>query len=278
MSEEWPKIACLCPTYGRANLLLDAVACFLLQDYPGALELVVCNDSGISLRIGSAYEEGRTIKMINLADRFSNLGAKRQYLLSQTDAYIVTHWDDDDLYLPWHISNLHANLWAHEQQAKLYRRPAVLCVKPKLAWFMPMKTRCVFQMRGLHANNFEGQMMFYRKAALSFGYSEKDSGQALDLMNRFDQLKALMVPDLGNFSSYVYRWSGIGHVSRAGRDGFTALNRNMALEGDYYRKLDRKWAMERLLIIFHEMIRQQPEMAVLASWVREKEVCDAVDQ
>ena len=42
--ERTPAVSCICPTYGRPELLEEAIYCFLLQDYPGPKELIVLND------------------------------------------------------------------------------------------------------------------------------------------------------------------------------------------------------------------------------------------
>ncbi|MCL4258972.1 MAG: glycosyltransferase family 2 protein, partial [Anaerolineales bacterium] len=39
-----PPVSCICPTYGRVELLEEAIESFLRQDYPGQKELIVLND------------------------------------------------------------------------------------------------------------------------------------------------------------------------------------------------------------------------------------------
>jgi hypothetical protein len=123
---------------------------------------------------------------------------------------VVAHWDDDDLYLPWHLSMCVSTLlegcgivtWA--------------CAKPGAAWWVTGPREGPFDNRGIHHNVFEGQMVFDRDRALELGgYPPLDSGQAkalLDAFKRAGELHTWNPPD--EQVSYVYRWGdGADHVS-----------------------------------------------------------------
>ena len=238
-----PTVTCLCPTYGRLECLRDALACFLLQDYPGK-RLLIMNDAAIPIYCDGLEE----VLVINVAARMQTLGHKRQALLkcAQTDG--VAHWDDDDLYLPWHLSSLTERLMGagtglpdgrdilergaaaapdpsgtshREVGAPPGRDMPAMCVKPATAWYAT-GPRDALQLRGIHRNTFEGQMLFHRQEALDIGgYPPRDSGQAADLLCAFRTVGRLDVwePEPARIS-YVYRWGrpGISNVSaRAGR-------------------------------------------------------------
>jgi hypothetical protein len=97
------KIACLCPTYGRPQLVRNALACFLQQVYvPGRCRLFILDDGD---QIES--QEDRHFLVESTSVRYPSMTAKYARLLQLADdwgaeAYAV--WDDDDLYLPWHLS------------------------------------------------------------------------------------------------------------------------------------------------------------------------------
>jgi len=136
----------------------------------------------------------------------------------------VAHWDDDDLYLPWHLTECVRALRANRGAACVKARSAWWCVGPREA------PRLV----GVRRNVFEGQMVFGRAAALRLGgYPPLDSGQAKALLDAFRRARLLYEWDPPRAGlSYVYRWADdIGHVSAAARssDGssaFTARNRD----------------------------------------------------
>ena len=203
------QVTCLCPTYGRFERLRDAVACFLLQDYPDK-RLLILNDAPVSLWTG--HSAGGCIHILNQRPQYPTLGHKRQALLEAVRTPLVAHWDDDDLYLPWHLSML---------KQRMDDR-GVACVKPRAAWWgVGRGVRWSVKGEHPHHNVFEGQMLFRTLDALKLGgYPPLDSGQARALLGKFKHKGLLHTwnpPD--DRVSYVYRWAdGVSHVSaRKGR-------------------------------------------------------------
>lgn len=240
MSDDWPAVTCLCPTYGRFQRLREALACFLAQDYPGVKRLQIYNDVGepnkayphivarndhLHLRlpgrcvaagvhtasgwVWAGCEELPGVRLCNCARRFENLGRKRQALLETAETPIAAHWDDDDLYLPHHLTRMVEALLAQGAGA----------VKSQGAYYL-LGGRDGLECRGVHHNVFEGSMVFVRRDALRRGgYPDLHSGQAKALMGAFDRAGALYkVGDQeGGGVSYVYRWAeGSGHISAIG--------------------------------------------------------------
>ena len=235
MSEQ-PMVECLCPTYGRFSRLRESLACFLAQDYPNK-QLIILNDADVPID-----SEAPNVHVLNLR-AFANLGAKRQTLLEgaipfcnhkmsyhrgKTDVGFAdewieddlppycAHWDDDDLYLPWHLSSCVEALFAGVAQAP----SPVACVQPHGAWYMPDG-----EVHGIHHNVFEGQMVFHRQAALDLGgYPAKHSGQAKELLGKFRAAGQFKQFEPWPGPSYVYRWDhDLGHISAIG-------NRDEALD------------------------------------------------
>jgi hypothetical protein len=199
-----PAVTCLCPTYGRPQQLRDSVACFLLQDYH-LKRLLILNDGPVPL---SGAGLPSAVEVVNAGARYPTLGHKRQALLEMADTPLVAHWDDDDLYLPWHLSRCSRRL--QETRAS--------CVKAASAWYATgPRGRATVQ--GVRRNVFEGQMVFRRDRALSLGgYPPLDSGQAKELLEAFGRAGELHVWEPPEERiSYIYRWAdGLAHVS-AGR-------------------------------------------------------------
>jgi hypothetical protein len=227
---QWPALTCLCPTYGRFERLRDAVACFLLQDYPGPCYLVILNDAPkpvILFEHGTDdgildLDNGRWVQVMP-ARRYANLGAKRQALLEAAQTRLVAHWDDDDLYLPWHLSAAVAALQAADEPvSSIPSMKSITCAKSRCAWWGLGPRECWELQGGVHHNTFEGQMVFRRERALELGgYPPKMSGQAAALLRAFERAGELkLYRPADEDVSYVYRWAdGVGHVSACPGDG-----------------------------------------------------------
>jgi hypothetical protein len=200
----WPPVTCLCPTYGRVERLRDAVACFLRQDYAGEARLLILNDAPVPLAAASPR-----IAIHNSPRRYPTLGHKRQTLLEMASTPLVAHWDNDDVYLPWHLTSVVSALLAH---------PRARCARPEAAW-LGWGPPGAWELRGVRRNNFEGQMVFDRARALELGgYPPIDSGQALALLDAFRRAGELHTwgPPPHELS-YIYRWAdGLRHVGGAG--------------------------------------------------------------
>lgn len=112
------KISCLTATYGRPKLVENAIACFLSQDYPAHCRRhLILDDAG---QIEEQSADGWFVW--STAKRFDTLTAKYSKLEALdggwADAFAI--WDDDDIYLPWHLSAhaaaLRATRWSHPRQ------------------------------------------------------------------------------------------------------------------------------------------------------------------
>ena len=236
----------MCATYGRFSRLRDAISCFLEQDYPNK-RMLILNDAQTPIEIDSGLRS--VVTVVNEPKMFDNLGAKRQALLERAETELVAQWDDDDLYLPWHLSRTVAAL----------HRPGVDCVKSAGGWSMlgsllkagaappPESLTAKIQVKGIHHNVFEGTMGFRREAALKLGgYRLVHSGQAKALLEAFGQVKRqFVIPDqepvagsapqrTATTVSYVYRWNqaGVGNISAIGNAG-NALQRFAAGNRDF---------------------------------------------
>jgi len=225
MMFETPGVTCLCPTYGRLERLRDAVACFLLQDYPNRW-LLILNDAPVPISFRPPLAG---VAVVNAAPRYETLGHKRQALLWAAQTPLAAHWDDDDLYLPWHLSHCAAALSGDtggprakaDQTSDKGPQPLApslpQMVKPRGAWWA-VGPGAQFHVKGPCHNNFEGQLVFDCEAARELGgYPPTVSGQALALMSKFQKAEIFHRFDPFPFVSYVYRWGdGVWHISGGG--------------------------------------------------------------
>lgn len=220
-SEHYPKLACLCCTYGRPRLLAHALESYLRQDYPSdRVELIVLDDAG--QYTSQTHETPKHWQIVSTAQRFRTLGEKRNataaLVSDDAEAYVV--WDDDDIYLPWALK-AHAVALA---QAPWSLPGRVLVEKPK-DYRLALK-----ETGGL----FHSAWAFSRKLFASVGgYPFMQSGQDQALARRFRQhcpapeLTADPIA-LGFDPFLVYRWATTGswHISALDRrHGYQCLAR-----------------------------------------------------
>jgi len=111
--EDLPLVACLGPTYRRPpRLLANAIACFEHQDYPAdRRRLFILDDAG-----ELAAAKGPSWEIFVAASRYPTLPAKYSALADLARIYfepdILAVWEDDDIYLPWHISTAVGAMYA----------------------------------------------------------------------------------------------------------------------------------------------------------------------
>ncbi|MDP1793718.1 MAG: glycosyltransferase [Acidimicrobiales bacterium] len=108
------RLVCLCLTYNHPVAVIEnAIACFEAQSYRDA-ELLILDDSGLI-----PDQSGDRWRLVSVPDRFPSLPDKYDaavdLLDEQWDALVV--WEDDDVYLGWHLETYAAALaqggWAH---------------------------------------------------------------------------------------------------------------------------------------------------------------------
>ncbi len=212
ISEHYPKLACLCCTYARPQLLAQALESYLRQDYPSdRVELIVLDDAG--QYVSQVHKSPKRWQIVSTTQRFRTLGEKRNataaLVSDDVDAYVV--WDDDDIYLPW-------TLKAHG--AALVQAP----------WSLPSRV-LVERPKDYRLANKETGGLFHSAWAFSRelfaevgGYPFMQSGQDQALAKRFrERHKAeRLVADpiaLGFDPFLVYRWATTGswHISALDR-------------------------------------------------------------
>ena len=119
------NLCVLMPTYGRtAALVENAIACYQRQTYPAEHRFLLACDDEPWWR----EQAGHRWQLDRRDGRAADLGSKYNDMMKyaettgvcgwQPDAYLV--WDDDDIYLPWHLEAYAAALehhqWAHPWQ------------------------------------------------------------------------------------------------------------------------------------------------------------------
>lgn len=204
------KIAAICCTYKRPDQLATAIESFLRQDYPAdQREMIVLDDAG-----QYDNQSGDGWSLVSLPVRFRTLGEKRNasaaLVSADVEAYCV--WDDDDVYLPWHMSAAASALADSD-----YTIPTVI--------YSDKRNRLE---RKSNQYLFHGAWAFRRAAFEQVGgYPFIQSGQDQGLLRRFKSANLRRADPVQHDArpSYVYRWytAHSQHISAMGAGGYERL-------------------------------------------------------
>ena len=185
--------SCLCLTYGRPHLLEEALHSFLIQDYAGPKELIVVNDHPDQTLVF----EHPDVTVVNLPRRLRTLGEKRNLsvALAKYDHLLV--WDDDDIYLPWRITETMKTL------------PTDHFYKCPNAWVMNDGRITELGYNLFHSGSAFDRWLFERVG----GYTLMNGGEDADIELRFQHVtenpgefwKHTILPRDRVY--YIYRWS-----------------------------------------------------------------------
>lgn len=184
-----PFLSCLCPTFRRPELLQNSIACYLAQDYPAdRRELIILDDAG---QLIPSSEPGW--RLISVPSRFRSLAEKYNALAGQAQGEYLVVWEDDDVYLPWHLT---AHVKALEQNE--YSKPSrvLSLVRQNLQ-------------EEQSAGRFHGSIAFSR------ALFERVQGWPLtrradfdqQFMARLSQAGATADPCVSHRPSYIFRWA-----------------------------------------------------------------------
>jgi hypothetical protein len=131
--EDHIPISCLCLTYGRPHLIIEALHSYLLQEYEGESEFLIINDAPFQ----RYHFEHPNVRIINLDVTFEKWGAKEDFGISQCKYDIVVQFDDDDLAIqPIHLQNI--NKYFTNGSALLHWHNAAFMNGGKIAALRPV--------------------------------------------------------------------------------------------------------------------------------------------
>jgi hypothetical protein len=212
VSENLPFVSCLCSTYRHPKLLRNAVACFLAQDYPAdRRELIILDDYG--QYTNRSYPGGYHV--VSIKRRFGSLAEKRNACAAlalrpetkPTD--VLCGWDDDDIYLPHHIS-------AHVKAMTTVKPSLAMMYKDDQKYSHPSTILSLYG-RKLHTEQgrgrFEGSFAFTRAALEGSGgwpITRKAEHDQTFIGQLTESCGMVVDPCEHGPPSYVYRWETTG--------------------------------------------------------------------
>ena len=195
-------------TFGRCHLACEALACFLQQSKISQATLLIYNQHPIPL----SFDHPK-VRVINETAPAGSLRYIRQRMhdLAEPSAELIHWWDDDDLYLPWHLADCFEHI-AHN-----------VAWKPASSWFSEANVSF-----SRHRNTFEGSWVFrsdYLKAAPLHTHADYTDHP---IIHQTLDNGLLAETELGGLTSYIYRWdTGTEHLSGYGTGTEEAQQRNI---------------------------------------------------
>jgi glycosyltransferase involved in cell wall biosynthesis len=194
-----PGVSCICPTFGRPALLVEAIESFLRQDYRGPKELVVLNDCPEQ----TLEYDHPEVRIVNVPGRFKSLGEKLNAAVGLCSYDLIAVWTDDDISLPHRLSlsvdRLDRTLGFFKASTALFWNDGVLS--------------------GPERNVFHGGSLWTRELFVQArGYPHVTNAADQGIEQRFARVRldAGTAAELAPADNYfVYRWSGTDsyHVS-----------------------------------------------------------------
>ena len=191
------KIDCLMGTYGRYGLVCESLACFLQQSAMSDATLLIYNQHPEPL----VFDHPR-VRIVNEPGRHASLRHIRQRMheLADPSADLIHWWDDDDLYLPWHLQDCLDHIGDR------------VAWKPASSWLSKANTRFT-----LSQNRFEGSWIFrsdhLKKSPLHTHPEYTDH----PVIRQTEEAGLICTTELGDLASYIYRWDiGTEHLSGYG--------------------------------------------------------------
>lgn len=191
------KIDCLMGTYGRYALVCESLTCFLQQSALSEATLLIYNQHPDPL----IFDHPR-VRIVNEAAPKASLRHIRQRMheLAHPNAQLIHWWDDDDLYLPWHLQDCLDHIGDN------------VAWKPASCWISEANTRFT-----LSRNRFEGSWIFradYVKNAPLHTHPEYTDHPVI---LQSEEAGWISSTELGDLTSYIYRWDiGTQHLSQFG--------------------------------------------------------------
>jgi hypothetical protein len=207
-----PGVSCICPTYGRVDLLEEAIYSFITQDYQGPRELVILNDYEQQTPV---YDHPQ-VRIINFPKRMRTLGEKYKAAVGLCTYDLIFVWHDDDIYLPHHLTYAVKRHYEHRPNLKPKINKSYF--RADKAWVWDGQ-----QMSGPVPGRFHGGSSWSRKQFASVrGYAHINAGYDEEIETQFEKdPRPIIIDDIAPRDIYyIYRQGGTGsyHLSDFARE------------------------------------------------------------
>lgn len=201
-------VLCLSATCGRHHLMERSLRLFLQQDFGGEHTLLIYNNSPVQQELAPLeLPDNKHVILINqnidseTGKQYTSLGAIYNDLWKRIDPEeypIVTHWDDDDLFLPNHIKE---GFWGL-MRARLRSDGIYYAYKPKYSFYRSAEGV------SLSENTLEPSIFVDSQHVKDHGYSLTTTEQHLQWVNPLKEKDEIFVDPAG-IPTLIYNWGDI---------------------------------------------------------------------
>lgn len=192
------KVSCVMTTYGRHYMVERSIEFWLLQDY-GNKELIIYNTAETPLTLASELL-GKGIRIVNNGidlvthKPYDNVGAVRRDAVSFATGDWYICWDDDDAYLPWHISQ--GMRW-------LSKNPHMKAYMPAQSYYTPDG----FNTIELARNSMEASCIVDMQEIRTYGFANSNGAEHLTWRRGLlDRGLLTETYEVTPMESYAYVW------------------------------------------------------------------------
>jgi len=196
------KVVCITCTAGRLSCLERSVRMFLEQDYPDAIQLIYQNSPNY-LQLDPSVPADKVIIINNYLDlktgkRYETLGAIYRDALTfvPEGVDVINHFDDDDFFLPEHISKGIEGLISSGKTA----------YKAKKSIFLQKGLKPI-----LTENVMEPSIFVKKEHIDKYGYSEETTAQHLQWVQPLIDSGDIYAP-LDGTPTLAYNWNALGET------------------------------------------------------------------
>jgi hypothetical protein len=200
------KIDCLMGTYARNSVAREALACFLQQSVSADATLLIYNQHAAPLHC-----DHPRVRVVNETSPAAPLRFVRQRMLELADpsADFIHWWDDDDLYLPWHLQDC----LDHVGDCPAW--------KPQSSWVSWNNVEFVREV-----NQFEGSWIFRAEHLRAAPLDTHPTYTDHPVFYQTEEAGFLATTELAGLTSYIYRRAiGVQHLSGYGYGGSESAQR-----------------------------------------------------
>ena len=190
------RVCAVMCTYGRFEIVKQSLTMFLAQDYPNK-QLVIFNTATTPLILDEFLMSHPDSKVVNQTHKsdgtpYKSLGCVRNASLEHAEGDIYICWDDDDLFMPWHIT----------QAMSHWSKAPVVAWKPDVSYWSQDGGKSFL---GLMGNSMEASFVVGMKHMKQYGFSTGRSGAEHVDGGWLDKTDAL-IENVSPFESYGYIW------------------------------------------------------------------------
>lgn len=228
------KISCIMNTYRRFTCVNRSIKFFLDQNSDVEKELIIYNtDIEYPLELSENLLSKNIIVINNNTDLqtkepYTNIGSIRRDSLNFANGTHYICWDDDDIFLPWHIRQCVDGFEKNED---------IWAWKPSMGMFWQKNCEPVF-----FKSYMEASILVDLNKLKEFGFSNhQGGGEHHHWMDEFQKLNKFHIEN-NIVPSYCFNWSDEGEMGGHKQSGTIYREDNF----EYHKKNTKDFAKDKL--------------------------------